>query len=184
MREIFTELYKKVLGFFQAQEKGTESKTVAVNRMKLVLMQDRTNLTPLLLEKLRGEMIDVLSKYVEMDKDALELNFEQEGDQMALMLSIPVIRAKEEEEINALIEAEKKTKEESEKEMEEDTEISETKEEGQQEEDESIEYSEETSEKEEENETLETEEEEQEKEETEVEEKPSGKTKKRNKNEN
>lgn len=108
MREIFTDLYKKVLGFFQTQEKaaGEESKNVAVNRMKLVLMQDRTNLTPFLLEKMRGEMIDVLAKYVEMDKDALELNFEQEGDQMALMLSIPVIRAKDEEEIKAALDEE------------------------------------------------------------------------------
>lgn len=107
MKEIFTDLYKKVLGFFQTQEKvHDESKNVAVNRMKLVLMQDRTNLTPFLLEKMRGEMIDVLAKYVEMDKDALELNFEQEGDQMALMLSIPVIRAKDEEEIKAALEEE------------------------------------------------------------------------------
>jgi len=100
MKEIFTDLYKKVFGFFQTQEKiNDESKNVAVNRMKLVLMQDRTNLTPFLLEKMRGEMIEVLAKYVEMDKEALELNFEQEGDQMALMLSIPVIRAKDEDEI-------------------------------------------------------------------------------------
>src|SRR5574344_2931038 len=117
MKEIFTELYKKVLGFFQTQEKeeeASESKKVAVNRMKLVLMQDRTNLTPYLLERMRGEMIDVLAKYVEMDKEALELNFEQEGEQMALMLSIPVVRAKEEDEINAILEAEKKAKEEAE----------------------------------------------------------------------
>lgn len=115
MKEIFTDLYKKVLGFFQTQEKTThdESKNVAVNRMKLVLMQDRTNLTPFLLEKMRGEMIDVLAKYVEMDKDALELNFEQEGDQMALMLSIPVIRAKDEEEIKAALNDEAKCKEQS-----------------------------------------------------------------------
>jgi cell division topological specificity factor len=107
MKEIFTELYKKVLGFFQAQEiETTESKTVAVNRMKLVLMQDRTNLTPFLLERMKGEMIQVLAKYVEMDQEALELNFEQEGEQMALMLSIPVIRAKDEEEINAAIQEE------------------------------------------------------------------------------
>lgn len=111
MKEIFTELYKKVLGFFQAQEKeNVESKSLAVNRMKLVLMQDRTNLTPFLLEKMRGEMIEVLAKYVEMDKDALELNFEQEGDQMALMLSIPVIRAKDEEEIQEIIKAEDEAK--------------------------------------------------------------------------
>lgn len=120
MKEIFTDLYKKVLGFFQTQEKAhDESKNVAVNRMKLVLMQDRTNLTPFLLEKMRGEMIEVLAKYVEMDKDALELNFEQEGDQMALMLSIPVIRAKDEEEINAILEAE--AAEAAEEETEEET---------------------------------------------------------------
>jgi len=108
MKEIFTDLYKKVVGFFQTQEKEDhcESKNVAVNRMKLVLMQDRTNLTPFLLEKMRGEMIDVLAKYVEMDKEALELNFEQEGEQMALMLSIPVIRAKDDEEIQAILDAE------------------------------------------------------------------------------
>lgn len=117
MKEIFTELYRKVLGFFQSQEKeNEETKNIAVNRMKLVLMQDRTNLTPYLLERMRGEMIDVLAKYVEMDKEALELNFEQEGDQMALMLSIPVIRAKDEDEIKAILEAEEAKEEEGESE--------------------------------------------------------------------
>lgn len=127
MKEIFTDLYKKVIGFFQTQEKEehSESKNVAVNRMKLVLMQDRTNLTPFLLERMRGEMIEVLAKYVEMDKEALELNFEQEGDQMALMLSIPVLRAKEEEEIQAIIEEEEKEKREKEKEKEESEEAEE-----------------------------------------------------------
>lgn len=124
MKEIFTDLYKKVLGFFQTQEKasGDESKNVAVNRMKLVLMQDRTNLTPFLLEKMRGEMIEVLAKYVEMDKDALELNFEQEGDQMALMLSIPVIRAKDEEEIKAALDEEAKTQRGKDAKQDEETE--------------------------------------------------------------
>lgn len=133
MKEIFTDLYKKVLGFFQSQEQGQEkenAKDVAVNRMKLVLMQDRTNLTPFLLEKMRGEMIAVLAKYVEMDQDALELNFEQEGEQMALMLSIPVIRAKEEEEIQAALDAEEaeqeKTEDEDEDEETEEIESEET----------------------------------------------------------
>lgn len=114
MKDIFTDLYKKVLGFFQTEEKeGSDSKDVAVNRMKLVLMQDRTNLTPFLLERMRGEMIAVLAKYVEMDQEALELNFEQEGEQMALMLSIPVVRAKDEDEIKAILDAEEKAKAEA-----------------------------------------------------------------------
>ena len=101
---IFTDIYNSVAKFFRQSDEpviGEASKAVAANRLKLVLMQDRTNLTPKVLEQMRGEMIDLLSKYLEMDKDMLELNFEQEGDQVALMLSIPVIRAKDEDEIEA-----------------------------------------------------------------------------------
>lgn len=103
---LFTDFYNTVAKFFRPQEEQSESdpsKAVATNRLKLVLMQDRTNLTPKVLEQMRGEMIELLSKYLEMDKDLLELNFEQEGDQVALMLSIPVIRAKDEDEIEAAI---------------------------------------------------------------------------------
>lgn len=93
---IFAELYNKLLGFFRQAEEEESAKDVACNRLRVVLMQDRTNLTPQLLEKMRGELVELLSKYLEMDKEALELNLEQEGEQMALMLSIPVIRAKDE----------------------------------------------------------------------------------------
>lgn len=101
MKDIFTDFYNKVLGFFRQTEKKENAKDVACNRLRVVLMQDRTNLTPELLERMRQELVELLSKYVEMDKEALELNFEQEGSQMALMLSIPVLRAKEESEIEA-----------------------------------------------------------------------------------
>lgn len=101
---ILSDIYNSVAKFFRQQDEavcGDASKSVATNRLKLVLMQDRTNLTPKVLEQMRSELIDLLSKYLEMDKDMLELNFEQDGEQVALMLSIPVIRAKDEEEIEA-----------------------------------------------------------------------------------
>ena len=101
---LLSNLYNTVAKFFRPQEEsGDASKSVATNRLKLVLMQDRTNLTPRILEQMRSELIDLLSRYVELDKELLDLNFEQEGDQVALMLSIPVIRAKDEEEIDAAI---------------------------------------------------------------------------------
>ena len=97
---ILKELCNRVLSLFkQTESKEEKAKEVACNRLRVVLMQDRTNLTPELLQRMRRELVELLSKYVEMDKDALELNFDQEGDQMALMLSIPVIRAKDEAEI-------------------------------------------------------------------------------------
>ena len=126
MKDIFTDLYNKVLGFFRQSEKkdeGESAKDVACNRLKFVLMQDRTNLSPELMDRMRKELVELLSKYVEMDKEALELGFEQEGTQVALMLSIPVVRAKEEEEIEAILakEDEEKAKKEAEKDETEDS---------------------------------------------------------------
>lgn len=103
---IFTDIYNKVIGFFRQTDAEETAKDTACNRLRVVLMQDRTNLNPQLLEKMRKELIELLSKYVEMDKDALELNFEQEGEQMALMLSIPVLRAKSAEDIEKALEEE------------------------------------------------------------------------------
>lgn len=101
---LFSDLYNTLSKFFHSQESLEDaSKSVATNRLKLVLMQDRTNLTPRILEQMRSELIELLSRYVELDKELLDLNFEQEGDQVALMLSIPVIRAKDEEEIDSAI---------------------------------------------------------------------------------
>ena len=104
---ILKELCNRVLSLFkQTESKEENAKEVACNRLRVVLMQDRTNLTPELLQRMRRELVELLSKYVEMDKDALELNFDQEGDQMALMLSIPVIRAKDEAEIEEALKTE------------------------------------------------------------------------------
>ena len=116
---ILKELCNRLLSLFkQTETKEDNAKEIACNRLRVVLMQDRTNLTPELLQRMRRELIELLSKYVEMDKDALELNFDQEGDQMALMLSIPVIRAKDEEEIEKAL-AEAETKEEVSEDVEE-----------------------------------------------------------------
>lgn len=126
---IFTELYNRVLSLFgQTEQKEENAKDVACNRLRVVLMQDRTNLTPELLQRMRRELVELLSKYVEMDKEALELNFEQEGEQMALMLSIPVVRAKEEAEIEAALKTEDEAKDEDENDSEEECSSEETEE--------------------------------------------------------
>ena len=66
---LFTDIYNTVAKFFRQQDEpvaGEASKAVATNRLKLVLMQDRTNLTPKVLEQMRGELVDLLSKYLEI----------------------------------------------------------------------------------------------------------------------
>jgi cell division topological specificity factor MinE len=127
MKDIFANLYNKVVSFFhQADNKDAENaKNVACSRLKLVLMQDRTNLSPAIMDRMKRELIELLSKYVELDKELLDLNLEHENDQMALMLSIPVIRAKNEDEIQEILDkedAEKKAQEDLDDEDTEDAE--------------------------------------------------------------
>lgn len=100
MKEIFADIYNKVMSFFQSStEEQENSKATACNRLKLVLMQDRVHMDPFIMQKMREEMIAILNKYLEIDNDALDLNLAGEGDSVALMFNIPVIRAKSNEEI-------------------------------------------------------------------------------------
>lgn len=145
---ILQNFYNKIIGFFRQTdiEQQESAKETACNRLRVVLMQDRTNLTPELMERMRKEMVELLSRYVEMDKEALELNLEQDGDQVALMLSIPVIRAKDEEEIKKALEEEDAKKEalkELEDEIEEESEDDSEDDESDDEEDDDLEEEEE-----------------------------------------
>ena len=101
---LFSNLYNRVLSFFQRDrmQDGESSKDTATNRLKLVLMQDRSNLDGATMQKMREQLIAVISKYIEIDQDALDLNLEADGDEIALMLNIPVIRARTKEEIEEL----------------------------------------------------------------------------------
>ena len=143
---IFAEIYNRILSLF-GQNAKDESKNTAVNRLRLVLMQDRTNLTPEIMNRMRTELIAVLSRYVELDKEALDLNIGQEGEQMALMLSIPVIRAKDEAEIEQALKEEEEAKKAKDEADAEDSEAEESEENAEETQDSSDEETSEDSEK-------------------------------------
>ena len=44
---------------------------------------------------MKDELVDVIARYVEIDRDALDLNLESEDNSIALIANIPVLRAKE-----------------------------------------------------------------------------------------
>lgn len=77
-----------------ASPDGGPARTTATNRLKLVLMHDRTQLSPATMEQMRDELVEVISRYVEIDKDALELNLESESNTIALVANIPVLRSR------------------------------------------------------------------------------------------
>ena len=101
MKTLFSELYNKFLEIFQI-EKSENTSADATNRLKVILMHDRTKLDPLIMSKMREELIEVFSKYVVINKEELEIDLGNNGDAAALMLNIPIIRAKTEEELEEL----------------------------------------------------------------------------------
>ncbi len=66
----------------------------AKERMKLVLIHDRTDLTPGALESLKDELIAVISRHVEIDTGAVRIEMTQEGRQNRLIADIPLRAAR------------------------------------------------------------------------------------------
>lgn len=77
---------------FGGREEG--SKKAAKERLQLVLVHDRASLAPHLLESLKVDLIEVISKYMEIDASGLEVNLDQEEETVALVASIPVRRVR------------------------------------------------------------------------------------------
>ena len=75
-----------------------QSKTAAKDRLRLVLMHDRSDIPATMMEAIRTEMVQVLSKYVEIDQEALEVMLEKEAGSIGLVLNIPIKRVKSEDE--------------------------------------------------------------------------------------
>jgi len=71
------------------------SKDVAKQRLQLVLVHDRASISPQMLEALKTDLIQVITKYVDIDEQALEVAFENTPDNtVALVANIPVKRMK------------------------------------------------------------------------------------------
>lgn len=67
------------------------SKETAKQRLQLVLVRDRASVNPHLLEELKEDLIGVISRYLEIDLSAMEINLESGGgDTVALVANIPV----------------------------------------------------------------------------------------------
>lgn len=71
---------------------GRESKSAnqAKERLQLVLIHDRTDLSSTSLAELKDEMIALISKYIDIDPQAVTIEMEQEGREQRLVADIPI----------------------------------------------------------------------------------------------
>ena len=103
MKDIFHDLYNKVLSFFTSNEEADPTKGVAINRLKTVLLQDRAGFSERAIQMMREELVSVVSKYMEIDGDSFQLQIDALEDKTVLNLSIPVTRPKTDDEIDEAI---------------------------------------------------------------------------------
>ena len=70
--------------------KSKRSASTAKDRLKLVLIHDRTDLSPSIMDKLRDELIEVISRHMDVNKDAVMIEMTQDGRQQRLLADIPI----------------------------------------------------------------------------------------------
>lgn len=131
-------MFEKLSKFFKGlgkKEKNQEvntSKDTAKERLHLVLMQDRANVSADFLELMKQEIIDVIKKYIEVDEDAIDVRLTNKANDdgttgaPALYANIPIMNIKHEMEKETEKEEEPKTEKEEVK-VEEETAVKEKK---------------------------------------------------------
>ncbi len=80
------DILNKLLGRQQA------SASTARERLQLVLAHDRCDLSPELMDQMRREILEVVSKYVEIDIDEGAVSLETEDRMTALVANLPIKR--------------------------------------------------------------------------------------------
>jgi cell division topological specificity factor MinE len=75
-------------------KENASSKNVAKERLRLVLVHDRASISPYMLNKLKEDLIKVISNYMEIDESSLEVNLNQDDKEVALVANIPVLKMK------------------------------------------------------------------------------------------
>ncbi|ABR32686.1 MULTISPECIES: cell division topological specificity factor MinE [Clostridium] len=83
------------MGFFKSLNSKPTPKEVAKDRLKLILIHDRGEIAPDIIEKIREEILEVISKYIDIQVEDVEISVNKNGDEegentSALIANIPI----------------------------------------------------------------------------------------------
>ncbi len=77
-------LFERLLG------RKTPSSQVAKERLQLVLVHDRSNLTPAQVQAMKDEILEVIARYVDFDREQVEINLTSDDRENMLLAEIPI----------------------------------------------------------------------------------------------
>lgn len=70
------------------------SANVAKERLQLVLAHDRTDLTPEILEQMKDEIVNVISKHIAIDRGRVQVSISRSERTQRLVADIPLVSAR------------------------------------------------------------------------------------------
>ena len=71
-----------------------DSKKTAKKRLKFALIYDKMEVSDDILKKLQEDIIEVISRYFEIDKDGLQLDITKTNELSAIKFNTPILSAK------------------------------------------------------------------------------------------
>ena len=98
-------MFENIVNFFKGLGKSKEdskSKDAAKERLHLVLMQDRANISADFLALMKQEIIEVIKKYIDVDENAIDVRLTNKSNDdgttgaPVLYANIPIVSVKEE----------------------------------------------------------------------------------------
>jgi cell division topological specificity factor len=75
-----------MFNFFKKKRSAESAK----ERLQLVLVHDRTDLTPAQLEALKDDLLKAISRYIDIDPEAVQIGLERDGRSQRLVADIPL----------------------------------------------------------------------------------------------
>lgn len=79
-----------MIEFFNKLFGRQASGATAKERLRLVLMSDHLSLAPEMVEAMKSDLVDVISRYVEVDREKIDIHFEHEDKALAMLANIPI----------------------------------------------------------------------------------------------
>jgi cell division topological specificity factor len=88
-------------GFFdrmRGRSSSKQSSSVAKERLQFILVHDRINLPPERMEAMKAEILAVISKYVAIDRENVDIALQQRNRDSLIVAEIPFSQSKENDE--------------------------------------------------------------------------------------
>lgn len=67
------------------------SSATAKERLRLVLMTDHLELAPEMIDAMKRDLVDLISRYVEVDRERIDVTFERQDRTLAMLANIPIL---------------------------------------------------------------------------------------------